>query len=126
MVDHLALVLLRQSSGLSRRALLSGCHTGEDTCKAMSGILWHVLERKPSLCPQSAVGLSRSSGYRKLEEPYLFYSSFPLPSKERMGKARFFSKGAPWRSPGKSQSFGEELEHQELSLREGSVYPIIF
>lgn len=45
----------------------------------------------------------------------LFYSSLPPPSKENIGQARPFSRGAPWRSPGKSPYSEKELEHQELS-----------
>lgn len=47
----------------------------------------------------------------------LSFLCFPPLGEESLGKTRFFSKGVPWRPPGKSQSFQKELECQELSLR---------
>lgn len=114
MVDPLTLVLLRQSSGPSNRALLSSCHPGGDTCKAMSWVPVACAGEKTLVnsWPQQVFDC------RKLEELCLFSIAHSLLLVRKAWTKLGPSTRVPlWRSSGGSQSFEKELENQELSLR---------
>lgn len=98
------------ASGLPSPALTQQWRPARPRLKSWDTFLHKVEKTLVSSWPREVFWLQEAAG--DLSVPW-----FPPFGEESMGKTSSFSKGVPWRPPGKSQSFQKELECQELSLR---------